>query len=189
MTERTIRTIAALLLVPALGMCGKAPEISRPTPPAVSPVAADPAPVVTLDTPLSVDLRRAQSLLVDGDAQLGEGAYDQAILSYRRVMALPLVNDPEFPRQLRARALWGEALANLSVNPTGDTAPTMSLLQTLVSSYEGTLEAAQAKVVIATLTSFQRLRGQNAQKEEEIKRLNEQLEQLKRIDLTRRPGG
>lgn len=189
MMERTVRAVVALLLVPAVSMCGKAPEIRQPTPPPVAPVAADPTPVVIPDTSLSVDVRRAQSLVAEGDARLGEGAYDLAIVSYRRVMALDRVNDPDFPRELRAQALWGEALANLSVNPSGDTVPTMTLLQTLVSSYDGTVEATQAKVVIAMLTRLDRLRGQSAQKDEDIKSLKETLEQLKRIDLSRRPGG
>ena len=112
----------------------------------------------------------------------------EAAEGYQRVIDLHRADDPGFPRELRARALWGAAVTRLlSLEPSGDTAPTKTLLQTLSTSYDGTLEAQQARWAMAALKEIDRLRAQGSRKDEDIRRLNEQMEQLKRIDLNRRP--
>jgi hypothetical protein len=104
-------------------------------------------------------------------------------------LELKRADDPAF-RELRARALWGAALTHLvSLTPNGDTSASMTLLETLVTSYDGTVEAAQARWAVALLDQMRRLRAQSADKDEDIRRLNETIEQLKRIDLSRRPSG
>jgi hypothetical protein len=167
-------------------MCGGPPEVTQTVPPPTAPIEAVRPPEP--DTTLAGEVRRAQALLADADVHLREGTLGEAAEGYQRVIDLHRADDPGFPRELRARALWGAAVTRLlSLEPSGDTAPTMTLLQTLSTSYDGTLEAQQARWAMAALKEIDRLRAQGSRKDEDIRRLNEQMEQLKRIDLNRRP--
>jgi hypothetical protein len=182
--------VAALLLLPALSMCGGPPAALEPAPQPAESTIRDVPPVVEPDTTFAGELRRADSILAQADQLLRQGDYEPAIAAYLQVLDLERVDDPAFPRELRARALWGAAVTHLvSLTPNGDTSASMTLLETLVTSYDGTVEAAQARWVVALLDQMRRLRAQSADKDEDIRRLNETIEQLKRIDLSRRPSG
>jgi tetratricopeptide (TPR) repeat protein len=188
-TLRGAAAAAALLLLPALSMCGGPPAALEPAPQPVESAVSDVPAVVEPDTTFAGELRKADSILAQADELLRQGDYEPAIAAYLQVLELKRADDPAF-RELRARALWGAALTHLvSLTPNGDTSASMTLLETLVTSYDGTVEAAQARWAVALLDQMRRLRAQSADKDEDIRRLNETIEQLKRIDLSRRPSG
>ena len=182
------RRMAVLLLVPAFAMCGGSPEVTPPAAPPAAPIEVVRAPEP--DTTLAGEVEKAQWFLGEADGYLRESALEQAAAGFQRVLDLPRAGDPAFPRELRARALWGTALTGLlSLEPGGDTAPTLTILETLILSSDGTVEAAQARLAVAMIKEIDKLRALTVQKDEDIRRLNETMEQLKRIDLSRRPSG
>ena len=182
------RALPALLLVPALSMCGGPPEAPQPAPPPADAIEVVRAPEP--DTTLAGEVGRAEFFLGEADLHLRQGRLELATENYQRVLGLQRADAAEFPRDIRARALWGTAVTRLlALDPEGDTTLTMSVLETLVTSYDGTVEAAQARLAVAMLKEIEKLRAQSVRKDEDIRRLNETMEQLKRIDLSRRPSG
>jgi len=140
---------------------------------------------------LAAEINKGRSMLSEADALLAEGNFERAAAAYERLSVLDLSGDPPAQRELQLRGLWGVALANLKAVPNRPANVTASkaALQGVIAGYEGSMEAVQASLFLNMLDEMDRMRVQGAQRDETIKRLNESLEQLKRIDLTKRPNG
>jgi len=190
--HRTGRTLAALLLALALPVCGGPPAPPQPA----TPAQADPADnlMVAVDPRaalLADEIARARAKLAEAADLFSRDEHEKAAAAYDQVATMHLSGDPESTHELQVRALWGVAVSNLSVKPlrAAHLTAAKTALQTVIASSEGTLDAMTARFVLSTLEESDRLRAQGNQQAEEIKRLNETIDLLKRADLNRRPGG
>jgi hypothetical protein len=140
---------------------------------------------------LADEVNRARSILTDADAHLAAGEHERAAAAYEQVALMHLSGDPEAVHELQVQGLWGVAMANLLITPNRLAHKTASrtALQTIIATYSGTPWAVQSRLVLSILDEIDDLRVQGARSQEDIKRLNEAIEQLRRVDLPRRPGG
>ncbi len=93
------------------------------------------------------------------------------------------------PAELRAKALWHLGLLHLLPEaPDRDPERALSILTRLTEEYPATPEGVQAQWIRGLLEELEGVRQQGAQQEQRIRELNETVEQLRRIDLNRRPA-
>ena len=187
------RAILALLVVPVFSRCGGGPPPAPApiTPPAPDSVAELLVPVDPTAALLAAEVNRARSVLADADGLLAKGEHERAAAAYEQVTLMHLSGDPEAVHELQVQALWGVAMANLLVTPNrlANRTATRNALQTVIATYDGTPWSVQARMMLGMLEEIDALRLQGSRSQEEIKRLNETIEQLRRVDLPRRPGG
>lgn len=90
----------------------------------------------------------------------------------------------------RARAIWGLAMVHLTPeSPTHDPERGKSLLDQLSHEFPGTTWSTQARWAHGLLAELERVRTEAAEQEVLLRQLTETVEQLRRIDLNRRPTG
>jgi hypothetical protein len=140
---------------------------------------------------LATEVNKARAILSEADELLAQEEYADAAAKYEQVSVMHLSDDPEAMHELQIEGLWGVAIANLLITPNrlANSNASRTALQTVIASYEGTRDAITARWVLGTIDEMDRLRVQGARDAEDIRRLTEMLDQLKRIDLPRRPGG
>jgi hypothetical protein len=184
--------LAVLLLVPALSVCGGGPPAAT-QPPAPPPsdaaeltVAVDPQAAL-----LANQVSKGRAILTEADAMLAQGEIEPAIPMYEQIFGLDLAGDVYAKRELQLRALLGVAQANLQANPSRPVHITAAktALQTVIASYDGSLEATYARWILTTLEEVERLRALGRDKDATIRQLNETVDQLRKIDSNRRPNG
>jgi hypothetical protein len=190
--ERTVRrALLVLIVAPAFSRCGGGPppplQAATPPPPDSTPqltVPVDPSAAL-----LAGEVNRARTALAQANALLDQGEHERAAAVYQEVSVMHLSDDPEAMHELQVDALWGVAIANLSITPNraANNAASRTALQTIIAASDGTLQAATARWVLGQLDESDRLRAQGVQNQAEIRRLTETIDQLKRVD-TRRPG-
>lgn len=89
----------------------------------------------------------------------------------------------------RDRALWGLAMVNLlPESPMQDRARAMVALDRLAEAHGETVRGAQARWVRSLLAELEDIRTQVDEQERLLSQLTETVEQLRRIDLNRRPS-
>lgn len=87
------------------------------------------------------------------------------------------------------RALWGLAMVHLlPESPVQDQERAMAVLDRLADTHGETVGGAQARWVRSLLTELESIRSQVEAQERLLQQLTETVEQLKRIDLNRRPA-
>jgi len=92
--------------------------------------------------------------------------------------------------QAREEALWGLAMLHLlPQSPVVDRERAMAALEELRDTHGESIRGAQARWVLGMLDELQTMRAQMDQQAELLRQLNETVEQLRRIDLNRRPTG
>jgi hypothetical protein len=185
--------LAALVLVSALSGCGTNPPpppqpAAAPTPDSVSPLMVQVDPTAAL---LATQVSKAREMLAEADDLLAREEYEGAAAKYEQVSVMHLSDDPDEMHELQVEGLWGVAIANLLITPNrlANSNASRTALQTLIASYDGTRDAITARWMLGMIDEMDRLRVQGARNAEDIRRLTEMVDQLKRIDLTRRPGG
>jgi outer membrane PBP1 activator LpoA protein len=184
--------LAALLLVAVFSNCGGGPP---PPPPTAPPQAETPSELTVAVDPTealrAAEINKARTTLSDANALLGQGEYERAAALFEQVSVMHLSGDPTSVHELQVQALLGIAISNMQVAPNrlANATASRTALQTVIATYDGTLEAATARLLLGMVDEMDRLRVQGARNAEDIRRLNEMVEQLRRIDLTRRPGG
>jgi hypothetical protein len=139
----------------------------------------------------AAEINKARTTLADANTLLGQGEYERAAAAFEQVSVMHLSGDPTAVHELQVQALLGIAISNMLITPNrlANATASRTALQTVIATYEGTLEAATARLVLSMVEEMDRLRVQGARNAEDIRRLNEMLEQLRRIDAARRPGG
>lgn len=86
------------------------------------------------------------------------------------------------------RALWGLAMVNLlPESPIRDRERALVALDRLVEAHGGTVRGAQARWVRSLLQELEQIQTQVDAQERLLLQLTETVEQLRRIDLNRRP--
>jgi hypothetical protein len=167
-----------LLLLPGCvgvgrGLDGDAPQVPepRPDPIVVEEVEELPAPEVG-----------ATPLLYEAERRMGAGEIERAVEAYETYLAFGgSENGAE-------RALWGLALAYLLPDsPVRNRERATSLLERLLERHPESVEATQARWVQQVLQDLSQTRAVAEERERTIRQLNETVEQLKQIDLNRRP--
>lgn len=87
-------------------------------------------------------------------------------------------------------ALWGLAMVFLlPESPIQDRERGTDALERLTEEFGTSVPGAQARWLLGLLAELEQVRTQVAQQEDLLRQLNETVEQLKRIDLNRRPAG
>jgi hypothetical protein len=125
-----------------------------------------------------------EALLEQGKALLLAGRFEEAVSALETYLVFG--EEPEHRRE----AAWSLALVHLlPQSPLRQPARALSLLAEIEEGYPGTLEALQATWLHAMLREGDRNRSRVQEQEQTIRELNELVEQLKRIDLNRRPPG
>ena len=145
-------------------------------PPAATPVtsAEDPSESST----------QLRTLLLDGERLLAEGDLDEAIEAFQGYLAFGGSEDGS------ARALWGLGLSFLVPDEeTHDPERGLRALDTLVDDHPLTLQGQQAQWLRGLIMELGQARAIAREQEQLIEQLSEMVEQLRRIDLDRRPGG
>jgi len=87
-------------------------------------------------------------------------------------------------------ALWGLAMVFLlPESPIQDQERGTETLERLTEEFGTSVHGAQARWILGILAELEQVQTQVAQQEDLLRQLNETVEQLKRIDLNRRPAG
>jgi hypothetical protein len=129
------------------------------------------------------------AVLASADAELAAGSFGAAAACYREVLQRPGAEDWDPIGILRAHAMWGLVLTRvLAGDAATDSEAAMTLLRTIASRHADTQEGAKAAWAIELLEEVARLRARSARQDEMIRSLHVTIEQLKRIDLNRRPA-
>jgi hypothetical protein len=125
-----------------------------------------------------------EMLLEQGHALLVAGRHEEAVAAFETYLVFG-----EHPDHRRA-ATWSLALVYLlPTSPLRSQPRALALLRTLEEGHPGSLEAMQAGWIRAMLQEGARNRSAIQEHERTIRELNELVEQLKQIDLNRRPPG
>jgi hypothetical protein len=160
---------------------------------------AEPAPVpTTRSAPVVVEAApppppprdRSEEILAEGAAFLAIGDFSASRSRIQYLLDHWEENDGgDVPAGLRAKALWHLGLLHLLPDaPDRDPERALSILTRLTEEYPATPEGVQAQWIRGLLQELDGARQQGAQQEQRIRELNETVEQLRRIDLNRRPA-
>lgn len=175
--------LAAVLLVGGPAGCG---GLFGSDPEPVTPEAPEP-PRDTAESepdPPQDSVARPVSLLERAEERFEAGDYREAeSLFVRYLESGSVTRDGQTDR-----ALWGLAMVNLlPESPIRDRDRAMVALDRLVLAHGGTVRGAQARWVRSLLQELEEIRTQVDQQEQLLRQLTETVEQLRRIDLNRRP--
>ena len=161
------------------------PEPPPAPPPASAPAAEEAVPVV-------VPRDRTEEILAEGAAYLAIGDLSASRARFQYVLDRWEEEDGNgvaIPAELRARALWHLGLLHLlAEGQDRDEEQALSLLTRLSEEYPATPEGVQARWLRTVLQDLEGARRRGAEQEQRIRELNETVEQLRRIDLNRRPA-
>ncbi len=165
----------SILLVLFLAACSTRSE-PVPNPPAEPPAESPALQEEVIETPSTL------AFLVEGEGLLAEGRVEDAIEAFQSHLAF------DSPDEERARALWGMTLAHLV--PDGenyDPERAFRNLASLADEYPETIQGRHARWLQDLMEDAAETRALAAQQAETIEQLTEMVEQLRRIDLQRRP--
>lgn len=185
-TRNSYFVILMLLLVWG---CHKKPAAPAPVPtrsappPAVTPPATippkpaplEPAPLAkTVTAPTNLDL---------GEMSFQLGNYSQAI----RLLETFLQENPKSGNRDKALFYLGFARF-LAGDPDRDPRQAEAALKRLLSEHPNSQYRDPAQFILGLNTQIEKLRSDIKDRDEKIKRLSEELQKLKEIDLQRRPS-
>lgn len=177
-----ILALSAMILLPGCGLRATSPgPVAAPggSESAVEASTAGTAELAGSPTPPATE-----ALLEQGQALLLAGRFEEAVSALETYLVFG--EEPEHRRE----AAWALALVHLlPQSPLRQPARALSLLAEIEEGHPGTLEALQATWLQAVLREGDRDRSTLQEQEQTIRELNELVEQLKRIDLNRRPPG
>jgi hypothetical protein len=164
------------------GLRGSGTEPAPPTP-EPAPVASEPVS----SAPAVAD--RVEEILAEGQAFLAAGELQASRARFEYVLDRAEEDGPGVAAGLRARALWHLSVIHLlGIGASGDGDRALALLTRLVEEHPLTPEAVQARWVRGLLQELEGARREKADQERVIRELTETVEQLRRIDLNRRPS-
>ena len=190
----TKRCLCLLLAGSLLLLCGchkKAavrPTLPAPPPspaksaPEFPPITVPPPPSLPAQTPPPAPAPSPAAYFSDAERDFSAGKYLEAAESYQRYL------DLASPDSNRDRALFRLAMS-YALSSTSSLA--FQLAQThfenLIARFPASSYSAEAKFVVGLMQELLKLRADTKDKYERIKRLMTELDQLKKIDMERRP--
>lgn len=177
-------------LAGAAGGCGSvlgsaaAPGEPNPEPAETSTPADSSSADVNGDSTAADKDDELTLLLTEGEAALARGETSLAVGAFQDYLAFGERDERA------ARALWGLSVALLQPDTdVQDPARAYRLLAALSERHPDTVEGLQASWLHGLLLELERSQAVAAEQAQVIGRLNEMVEQLRQIDLNRRPGG
>jgi len=188
----TKRSLGLLLVGSLMLLCGcqkkTAVRPALPAPPAspaksapeFPPIAAPPPPSMPSPIPPPAPPPSPTAYFTDGEREFSTGKYLEAAQSYQKYLDLSLDLN-------RDRALFRLGMS-YALSSTSSLA--FQLAQThfenLIARFPASPYAAEARFVVGLMQEVLRLRADSREKDERIKRLATELDQLKKIDMERR---
>lgn len=147
-----------------------------------------------IEEPEALDEALEPSALDEARAHFRAGRYHQAEFLFTRYLEQAEgtrgASSSDEPVPDREEALWGLAMLHLlPQSPVVDRERAMAALEELRDTHGESIRGAQARWVLGILDELQTMRAQMDQQAELLRQLNETVEQLRRIDLNRRPTG
>jgi hypothetical protein len=185
---RPVGFSAACLVVLALGTgCGTSIRgEAEPEPPA--PLPSPPVVVVEQDPPPPPP-DRTEEILAEGAAYLAIGDFATSRSRLEYVLDRSEEAGNGVRPELRARALWHLGILHLVQDGSErDEDRALSILTRLTEEYPATAEGVQARWLRGILEELDGARRRTVEQEQRIQELNDTVEQLRRIDLNRRPA-
>jgi len=177
----SIAVLAAAVLL--LSGCGLRSSAAGESPASVDPEGTASGAEASETSP-GYEEPATEILLEQGRALLVAGRHEEAVAAFETYLVFG--EDPEHRRS----ATWSLALVYLlPTSPLRSQPRALALLATLEEGHPGSLEAMQAGWIRAMLQEGARNRSAIQEHERTIRELNELVEQLKQIDLNRRPPG
>ena len=148
----------------------------------VTPPMAKPAPAKATPMPVPKPIAAPSSLDL-GERRLQIGKYAQAAKAFEDYLK-------ENPKStLRDRALFQLGLSKaLASDSTRDLRSAESVLKQLVAEFPSSPYKYQAAFILGLQSQIDKLKTDIKDREEKIRKLSEELQKLKEIDLQRRPS-
>jgi TolA-binding protein len=150
--------------------------------PEFPPITAPPPPSLPSPTPPPAASPTPTAFFSDAERDFSAGNYLEAAQSYQKYLDLSSLD------MNRDRALFRLAMS-YALSSTSSLA--FQLAQThfenLIARFPASPYSAEAKFVVGLMQEALRLRADSKEKDEKIKRLANELDQLKKIDMERRP--
>jgi len=142
----------------------------------------------------ALDEAAEHSVLDEARDHFRAGRYHQAEFLFTRYLEQAEDTRGAFsidePVPAREEALWGLAMLHLlPQSPVVDRERAMAALEELRDAHGESIRGAQARWILGMLDELQTMRAQMDQQAELLRQLTETVEQLRRIDLNRRPTG
>lgn len=184
-------TVSGLLMACALVGCAQFGEVAEPSPVPPSTEDSD-GPEVELDgdpeeanangrSPNPLVLEEAEIHFAEGRYRTAAALFERYLTEDRHVGGVEGEDD---------RALWGLAMLHLlPESPLHDREEAMAMLDRLVTEHGESRWGIQARWTRDVLQELDDVRGQAARQEALLRQLTETVEQLRQIDLNRRPTG
>jgi tetratricopeptide (TPR) repeat protein len=161
----------------------KTPPLSASTPPAVTPqvpTLPKPAPAEPISLPKTdVGLKDLEL----GEADFQDGNYQKAALSFEAYLSI----NPK--SENRDKALFYLGLSRALASDSGRNArQTEAVFKQLISQFPDSPYKVQAEYILGLQAQIERLRSDVRERDEKVKKLSEELQKLKEIDMQRRPS-
>ncbi|CAN5720575.1 hypothetical protein BH23GEM11_BH23GEM11_05870 [soil metagenome] len=181
----SIAVLGAAVLLSGCGLRSSAGgELAAPTDHAADPSASVAAAESSGESSTRYEKPPTEMLLEQGHALLVAGRYEEAVAAFETYLVFG-----EQPDHRRS-ATWSLALVYLlPTSPLRSQPRALALLDSLAEAHPGSLEAIQAGWIRTVLQESARNRSALQEHERTIRDLNVLVEQLKQIDLNRRPPG
>jgi hypothetical protein len=189
---KTLAIIMILGLSLLTGACRKAPVRPPAVPPPAPPVSAAPPPIpvpeVWPELPLPPSRLPAPpeppipKNFRDGEASFMSGNYPGAIRGYEKFIR----EDPI--TQFKDVAMFRLAMSQALVCQVPECrARSMDEFKRLVAKYPKSPYSAEARLILNMQAEIERVKSDVKSRDDRIKKLTDELERLKKIDLERRP--
>jgi tetratricopeptide (TPR) repeat protein len=190
---RSIFTVLFLVIMVTWG-CHRKPSVPTPPPAPASPVSAEAAPPAV--TPSHIEPEpappdppsEAKEIPEPGNLELGEmnfkaGNYRQSARAYEAFLR----NNPE--SKDRDRAWFYLGLSHIQASDSSrDASKAEKAFRQLIKDFPDSIYKSQAAFILGLLAQVDKLRLDIKDRDERIKKLSEELQVLKEIDLQRRPS-
>jgi hypothetical protein len=151
-----------------------------PPPPAITPVAPPSEPVIAMALPKIIPM---PILLELADRNFRAGDYKRAAQNYEKfLIVLPNSKDCD-------QALFHLGLSHiLASEPDRDLRQGEAAFRRLIAQFPQSPYRSQAEFILGLQGQIAKLRSDVKERDEKIKRLSDELQKLKQIDMQRRPS-
>jgi len=177
-----------ILSVPTFWGCHKKPAVvtppAQPAAKGIAPSAITPPPTVSLEpVPLNKTIAAPASNLELAEMNFQLGNYQLAAKEFEAY----LKNNPASKN--RDRALYQLGLARVLASDSGrDMRQAQSIFRRLIAEFPRSTYKDQAELILGLQSQIDRLRDDVKDRDDKLKKLSEELQVLKDIDLQRRPS-
>jgi len=187
--------VASSLLVEGCRKNPARPNIVPPPAAAPAPTVVPPVPVPETWIELPLPPSRAPAppepglpgSFSDGEANFSSGRYAEAIRNYERYLRADPIT------QYRETAMFRLGISMLLACNSDECRPrslatSREVLRRLLSLYPATPYSAEVRVVLGMEAFLERTNAEVRNRDDKIKKLTDELERLKKIDLERQPA-